>query len=168
MLRRKKMRGLLTAVFIWAFGAQGVAAENTTPEYACLFFFDYLGKGVDDRREEFARQRVTRIVDFGDPKSSMFGLPRYLMILWPRGLAESGPIQPNGDFVHSDNVAFSMTCLVDIIDLRVLTIEINTGVRRGEVLPISPARDGTPRGRAAVDAGEYTINVGNSVTRGLY
>lgn len=163
------MRSMIAASLIWVLGAQGSIADSTTPEEACLFFFDVFGSGIPDHREAYARQRVTRDIEFGDSVAETFGLPRYLRIVWPWGITKSGPVRPNGEFVHEDNIAFLLECIVDVVDRRVLTMNIDWGRKAGEVLPISPARvDGAEREREAVPAGAYTISVGNTVMRGLY
>lgn len=163
------MRSIIAACLIWVMGVQGSIADGTTPEEACLFFFDVFGSGIPDHREAYARQRITQDTDFGDSFSETFGLPRYLRIVWPWGITKSGPVRPDGEFIHEDNIAFLLECIVDAIDRRVLTINLGRGHRTGEVLPISPARvDGAKREREAVSAGAYTISLGNTVMRGLY
>lgn len=165
------MRMIIATGFVLMLGALGACADtdSTTPEEACLFFFDVFGEGIQDSREAFARHRVTREIDFGDPASETFGIPRYLSIFWPSGIAETGPVRQGRGFSHEDNIAFSLECIVDVVDQRVLRIDVGWGDRLGETLPIGPTpADGSPRERETVSARPYTVNVAATIMRGLY
>lgn len=161
------IRKTIVAIFILVFATLKSASANTSPEEACIFFFEYFGDGIRDARSEFADQRVSGEVVFGDPERATLALPRYLRINWPDGIASSGGVMRDR-FVVQDNLAFSIECIVDVVDSRVLQITVDWGRRIGEVLPISPRNDGTERSREALSAKRYTINIGATFMQGRY
>jgi hypothetical protein len=159
----------LAAIFVIPFGS--VAAGEVSPTEACEFF---LGQGLEDvvfsSAPAAASQRHWRHLA-SDPIEKGLAVPRYLEVA-AKYLSQAVDSTGTGSFIGRVHLQGQISCLVDVVDKRVLTISILASTEVGETADFSllfPEFDLAPGPRVKITAPtQRVIEVGNNIHGGKY
>ena len=163
MLKKVASAGAIAAMSCLAFVAVPVSASETTPEEACLFFFEMEGPTPQASREG----RTLRNMELGNSMEAPLGIPRYTRIIWQNGIVEELFRRGVDNVLISGGaIAFELQCLVDLTEKRVMKISIQSGQRVAEILTIDglDADSVTP----ATGANPRSVSLHTTLMQGLY
>ena len=163
MLKRVAKAGSIAAMSCLAFVAVPVSANETTPEEACLFFFEMEGPTLQPSREG----RTLRNMELGNSTEVPLGIPRYTIITWQNGIVEELFRRGvDNALIGGGAIAFELQCWVDLTEKRVMEISIQPGQRLGETLTIDglDVSSVTP----ATGASRRSVFLHTTLMKGLY